>query len=125
MIILGNVKVRMDTLRLTSVGAPIGADVSEVDDMFLVESLDKGSKLVPSDPAYRHYECAYPRRRDGYQRIEAHGGIGFDSFRRLQGATVCALDIGIASGKMGQAVSEADKLVVAAWLCSFFCCKYY
>ena len=88
--------VRLDTLGLTSIGAPIGADVSEVDDMFLVESLDKGSKLVPGDPPYRHYKCAYPRRRDGYQRVEAHGGIGLDRFRRLQGATVCAFDIDIA-----------------------------
>lgn len=61
---------------LTSVRAPIGADVAELDDMFLVKPPNKGLEAVSFDAADGQYQGSYPRWGDGQQGIQTHPHIG-------------------------------------------------
>lgn len=60
---------------LTSIGAPIGTDVAELDDMFLMEPLSKGIEALTLDAADGQHESSYPRWRDGQQGIQTHPDI--------------------------------------------------
>ncbi len=61
---------------LTSIWAPIGADIAKLNDMFLMEPLDKGLEALSSDLADRQHQGSYPRRGDGQQGIQTHPHIG-------------------------------------------------
>lgn len=60
---------------LTPIGSPIGADVSELDDMFSLQPLGKGRKSGGLDLSKREQQCLHPRGSNGKQRVQAHSSI--------------------------------------------------
>lgn len=60
---------------LTPIGSPIGADVSELDDMFSLQPLGKGRKSGGLDLSERKQQRLHPRGSNGKQRVQAHSSI--------------------------------------------------
>lgn len=67
---------------LTSIWPAIGADVAQMDDMLLVEAVEKGRKAVLVNTAGRQHQRPHLRRSEGCQRLYAHASIDAYCMRR-------------------------------------------